>query len=139
MFISTLLMAMTLTFSPVSTTLSTQQRSTALSTQQRSWNTTTSVWAHYPAWVHRFGLCVARHESWTAGLWKAQNPVSSASGAFQYLDSTWRGQARRAHVGTQYRRAKNAPAVIQVRVFAYNVYHYHAQRSWYGTHCGYGT
>jgi hypothetical protein len=135
MFISTLLMAMTLTFTPVQATV----HPAAVSTQQRSWNTTTSVWAHYPSWVHKFGLCVAHHESWTAGLWKAQNPVSTASGAFQYLNSTWRAHARRAHVGTQYKRAKDAPPVIQVKVFAYNVYHFRSQKSWYGTHCGYGT
>lgn len=140
MFITNLLMAATLTLSPVQAPTHTPIHATSVSTQ-RSWNSTMSVWSHYPKWVHTFGLCVAHHESWNAGLWTALNQWSGsgASGAFQYLDSTWRVHAQRAHIGTQYRKAMYAPAKVQVAVFAYNVYYKHAQRAWWGTHCGYGT
>jgi hypothetical protein len=108
-------------------------------TPTQNWNRTASVWAHYPSWVKTFGSCVVHHESWNAGLWKALNRSSGASGAFQYMDSTWRVHAKRAGVGTQYSKAMYAPPSVQAAVFAYNVYVKHAQRAWVGTHCGYGT
>lgn len=102
------------------------------------WATTSDVWAKFDPEVERFAICVARHESWRAGLWKARNPYTSASGAFQYLDSTWRLQSRRAGV-TGYARAYLAPPDAQALTFAVNVSRYNSWTSWRGAHCGHGT
>ena len=101
------------------------------------WAAAASVWDDYPAWVGRFALCVANHESMNAGLWTAQNPYSSASGAFQFIDGSWRAYSRSAGLGG-YARAKHAPPVVQAQVFAHVVTEYGAY-PWKGTHCGYGT
>ena len=42
----------------------------------------------------------------SGGDWRAQNPTSSASGGYQFIDSTWAG-----HGG--YARAKDAPPHVQ--------------------------
>ena len=96
-----------------------------------------AVFDEFPDWVSRFGWCVVNHESIHDGYWKAENPVSTASGAFQYLDGTWRAHAARAGV-QGWRRASSAPPVAQAYVFAWNVRH-GAARAWSGTSCGYGT
>jgi hypothetical protein len=103
-----------------------------------AWATTSDVWAKFDPEVERFALCVAHHESWLAGLWTARNPHNSASGAFQYIDSSWRVQSRRAGV-TGYARAYQAPPDAQALTFAVNVSKYHAWSSWNGTNCGHGT
>lgn len=87
-------------------------------------------------WVRAFGECVIRHES--GGDPRAENPTSSASGLFQFIDGTWQAWTKRSGVGRSYARASQAPAAIQWAVFSYAVRH-HAQRAWAGTHCGYGT
>ena len=102
------------------------------------WATTSDVWAKFDPEVERFARCVAHHESWGAGLWKARNRYTSASGAFQYLDSTWRLQSRRAGV-TGYARAYLAPPDAQALTFAVNVSRYNSWTSWRGAHCGHGT
>lgn len=38
---------------------------------------------------------------------------SSASGAYQFIDSTWQAQAKKAGVGTEFKSAKEAPKEIQ--------------------------
>jgi hypothetical protein len=48
----------------------------------------------------------------------AQNRSSSASGAYQFIDSTWRGVTRQFGIGTEYRRAIDAPPAIQDAVAA---------------------
>jgi len=48
--------------------------------------------------------CILRRES--GGNIRAQNPVSSASGKWQFLDSTWAGYGG-------YQHAKDAPAGVQ--------------------------
>jgi Transglycosylase-like domain len=58
-----------------------------------------------------FLRCVVKRES--GGNPRAQNPTSSASGLFQFIDSTWRAYSREAGIGTQYSRAKYAPAAVQ--------------------------
>jgi hypothetical protein len=109
----------------------------------KSWN---ALWAPYPAWVRDFAYCVARHESWDAGLWRAEyrGPLpSTASGFAQWTNPTWRGHTARAGVGQQYSRAMHAPPAVQVQVFAHHMTSYrdraYAARPWNGTNCGYGT
>lgn len=53
-----------------------------------------------------FLACVRAHESDTAGGYSAQNPTSSASGAYQIIDSTWGN-----YMG--YPTAASAPAWVQ--------------------------
>jgi len=42
---------------------------------------------------------------------------TSASGAYQFVDKTWRNAAREADVGTEYKRAYQAPKEVQDKVF----------------------
>ena len=48
---------------------------------------------------------------------RAQNPVSSASGLFQFIDGSWRS-ARTAVGGEKYARAYQAPAEMQIEAAA---------------------
>jgi hypothetical protein len=87
-----------------------------------------SVWA-----------CIRRHESLMAGHWTAANPRSTASGAGQWLDSTWRGVAhwvtwRGQYVARGYSRAKYAPPWVQDLTFRH-VYARHGLSMWHGTGC----
>ncbi|MFZ4518496.1 MAG: hypothetical protein ACOYOP_08905 [Microthrixaceae bacterium] len=62
--------------------------------------------------AHPFLTCVRAHESDRAGGYTAQNPYSTASGAYQFLDSTWRNvSAKAGHPG--YSRALLAPWWVQ--------------------------
>lgn len=119
-------------------------------TPVKTWShpTLAAIWAEYPSWVRSFGHCVAKHESWdwpayTNGresIWQARNVHGgTSSGAFQMIRSTWQVMAQRAGVGMKYRDARLAPAHVQVRVFAVNVYEFGAAGAWLGTGCGYGT
>ena len=94
------------------------------------------MWARYPSWIRAFGLCVRKHESIRAGHYRAQNPYSSASGAYQFIDFSWRTLSRRAGLGG-YSRAVYAPPSVQDAVFAYTVAHGGAGH-WNGTSCGHG-
>jgi hypothetical protein len=94
-------------------------------------------WSRFPASIERAARCVAKHESWDAGLWTATNPyerISTASGFAQWIDSTWRAHARRAGVGAEYRRAKDAPPEVQAAVFAHNWVN-GGRGAWRGTGC----
>lgn len=53
--------------------------------------------------------CIAKYES--GGNPRAQNPVSSASGLFQFVDGTWRA------VTGRHDRAKDAPVSVQIAAF----------------------
>ena len=44
----------------------------------------------------------------------AQNPRSTASGLFQFLDGTWRSARQAIPDGSKYARAKDAPAELQI-------------------------
>ncbi len=48
--------------------------------------------------------------------YQAQNPTSSASGAYQFIDSTWQSLTKKAGIGTEFKSAKEAPAAIQDKI-----------------------
>ena len=78
-----------------------------------------------------FLACVRRHES--GGDYRAENPVSTASGAYQFLDSTWRTMSGRAgHPG--WGHAAHAPAWVQDAVAVFTVQSGWAS-AWNGTGC----
>lgn len=81
-----------------------------------------------------FLVCVRAHESDTSGSYSAQNPTSSASGAYQFIDGTWRTVSVRAgHPG--YSRAIHAPAWVQDAVAYHTVYSQNGKFHWNGTGC----
>jgi hypothetical protein len=64
--------------------------------------------------------CIRRHESDTNGSYQAENPTSTASGAYQYIDATWRTMSTRAgHPGTSH--ASEAQWWVQDAVALYTV------------------
>ena len=84
-----------------------------------------------PAGVGRFLECVKHHES--RGDYRAQNPHSSASGAYQFIRSTWRNVSRSAgHPG--YPTAASAPAWVQDAV-AVHTLRTVGRSPWAGTGC----
>jgi hypothetical protein len=89
-----------------------------------------------PSAAVSFLKCVIRHES--HGNPRAENPVSSASGLFQFIDGTWRHYAARVPSARRYGHAASAPARVQWEV-ALLAIRWHGHRNWAGTSCGYGT
>lgn len=89
---------------------------------------------------HPFLACVRHHESdrgsppYTNG-YQAKNPRSTASGAYQFLDSTWRNVSGAAgHPG--YPSARSAPSWAQDAVAYWAMTHpKQAGRPWAGTGC----
>lgn len=88
--------------------------------------------------MHPFLTCVRRHESdrgpypHTRG-YTAKNPRSTASGAYQFLNSSWRVlSARAGHPG--YSRAAAAPWYVQDAVAHHAVTH-GGKGHWNGTGC----
>ena len=78
-----------------------------------------------------FLACVRRHES--GGNYQAKNPVSTASGAYQFLDGTWATMSARAgHSG--YGSARHAPPAVQDAVATYTV-NAGWKSAWNGTGC----
>jgi DNA-binding transcriptional MerR regulator len=49
----------------------------------------------------------------SGGNYQAQAKGSSASGAYQFIDSTWQSLTKKTGVGTEYAKAKDAPKEIQ--------------------------
>ena len=80
---------------------------------------------------HPFLSCVRRHES--GGDYQAQNRSSTASGAYQFLDSTWRTVSSRAGMGG-YGRARSAPWHVQDAVALW-LYSHGGRSAWNGTGC----
>ena len=68
-----------------------------------------------------FLRCVMHRES--RGDPKAENPHSTASGLFQFLDGTWRSVTRASGIGTRYDRASDAPSSVQWSVARWTVEH----------------
>jgi hypothetical protein len=89
-----------------------------------------------PSAAVSFLRCVVAHES--HGNARAENPSSSASGLFQFIDGTWRHYARRVPAARRYSHAAHAPAIVQWQVALLAV-KWHGYRNWAGTGCGYGT
>lgn len=81
-------------------------------------------------------LCIRRHESMS---YTGENPVSTASGAGQWLNGTWDGLKKwvkvNGHfVARQYDEAKDAPAWVQDAAFRH-VYKRGGLTMWHGTWC----
>lgn len=68
-----------------------------------------------------FLRCVMHRES--RGDPRAENPHSTASGLFQFLDGTWRSVTRASGIGTRYDRASDAPSSVQWAVARWTVEH----------------
>lgn len=88
--------------------------------------------------LHPFLVCVRHHESDRGSYphingYGAQNPISTASGAYQFLDSTWRSLAPQAGYGG-YPTAAHAPWWVQDAVILYTINH-GGRSHWNGTGC----
>lgn len=95
-----------------------------------------SVWRGATHRERMIWLCIRRHESMS---YTGENPQSSASGAGQWIDSTWRGLAHWVKVdgqfvARQYRRASHAPAWVQDAAYRH-VYKRGDLSMWAGTGC----
>jgi hypothetical protein len=96
---------------------------------------------HGPS-LHPFLVCVRRHESDRgpyphANGYRAQNPSSSASGAYQWLDGSWATVSRMAGY-PGYPTASSAPPWVQDAVTLYvisNPSQTGGKRHWAGTGC----
>lgn len=96
----------------------------------------------HPDHMDPFLVCVRAAESDTMGGYVAHNPISTASGAYEYIDSTWRKVAPMAGVHG-YSRAMQAPPFAQDQVASFTI-HAPAKQTggygnWKGDHCGHGT
>jgi len=100
----------------------------------------TSVWDGVPKWIRELSLCIRKHESIHLGHYRAENPNSTASGAYQMIFRFWHGNAKWVPIAKKYANgpAGNAPARVQDAVFIHSILH-GGISAWKGTHCGYGT
>jgi hypothetical protein len=95
-----------------------------------------AVWADASHAERMVWLCIRRHESMS---YTGENPISTASGAGQWLNGTWDGlkiwvKVNGHKVAKQYDEAKDAPAWVQDAAFRH-VYKRGGLRMWYGTNC----
>src|SRR5712664_2934123 len=65
-----------------------------------------------PTAAEAFLLALIRHRE-SGGNYTATNMVSTASGAYQFINSTWAAVAKGSGVGTTYAHALDAPPVVQ--------------------------
>lgn len=82
--------------------------------------------------------CIRAHEI-PGGSYFSENPDSSASGAGQWIDATWRGLAQWVrvnghYVARQYQHAAHAPAWVQDAAYRH-VYARDGLAMWRGTGC----
>ena len=115
------------------------KRMTVPTSQPNKWmDSGNVVWNSAPRWIRDLGLCIRRHESIQAGHYNAENPISTASGAYQFLDGTWVGNNRYTKVNgkrvPQYRHASDAPSWVQDAVFIHAIKH-GGIKAWHGTYC----
>ncbi|MFM7069788.1 MAG: hypothetical protein ACKOYM_10065 [Actinomycetes bacterium] len=88
--------------------------------------------------LHPFLVCVRHHESDRGPYphlngYAAKNPISTASGAYQFLNSSWRVlSARAGYPG--YARAKDAPWYVQDAV-ALHTFRQGGRGHWNGSGC----
>jgi Transglycosylase-like domain len=83
-------------------------------------------------------VCI-RHHEWDRTAWpydhgyRAENPVSTASGAYQFVDRTWRSESRAAgYAGTGH--ASAASVGVQDAVAFYAITH-GGRSAWRGDGC----
>ena len=98
-----------------------------------------AVWDHTPRWIRDLGKCIRHHESINAGHYRADNPKSTASGAYQMINSTWQGNAKWAtwrgdRVARTYKTAASAPRWVQDVVFIHSIRN-GGIKAWHGTGC----
>jgi hypothetical protein len=98
------------------------------------------VWKGVPKWIRELSLCIRKHESLNMGHYEAENPTSTASGAYQMIYSFWNGNAKWVRIAKRYADgpAGNAPARVQDAVFIHSILN-GGVLAWKGTGCGYGT
>ena len=98
------------------------------------------VWKGVPKWIRELSLCIRKHESLNMGHYEAENPKSTASGAYQMIYSFWNGNAKWVRIAKRYANgpAGNAPARVQEAVFIHSIRN-GGVLAWKGTGCGYGT
>lgn len=90
------------------------------------------IWDTAPKWVRELGACIRKHES--NHRYTAQNPVSSAAGAYQFLTATWQGNAKWVKGAGQYMIARHAPPRVQDAVFIHSI-EQGGIKAWHGTWC----
>jgi hypothetical protein len=95
-----------------------------------------SVWKGASHAERSLWLCIRRHESMS---YTGENPVSTASGAGQWLLGTWTGLKKWVKVdghfvAREYDEAKDAPAWVQDAAFRH-VYKRGGLTMWHGTWC----
>ena len=96
-----------------------------------------AVWRTTPTWVRELGECVRHRES--RGNYRAHSDKSSAAGAYQFIDATWKGNAAWAEwngkrVAAKYDAANHAPAWVQDIVFVHAIEH-GGIKAWKETAC----
>jgi hypothetical protein len=98
------------------------------------------VWKGVPKWIRELSLCIRKHESINMGHYEAENPTSTASGAYQMIYRFWHGNAKWVPIAKKYANgpAGNAPARVQDAVFIHSIRN-GGVLAWKGTGCGYGT
>ena len=63
-------------------------------------------------------LATIRDKESSGGNYTARSPSSSASGAYQFINSTWRNLTNKFGIGKEYRTAADAPPQVQDAVAA---------------------
>jgi hypothetical protein len=76
---------------------------------------------------------IMRHES--GGDYTAHNPKSTASGAYQFVNGTWKTAAKNTGIGTEYATAAEAPPEVQDKNALWLLRHYgpNSTSSWGGS------